>query len=342
MLSNPSQVILRNAELFLNHKVLLLNYESDLLGKELLTQAAAVDALALDYHHHLQLAPHGGARLNTFFGHDLDDAAVYDTVILFFPKAKALAPYLFNLAGRHLALGGQLLVVGENKGGIKSLPKLLPDYFSRGIKLDNARHCLLFSSELAGEAPILPLQHWVNQYQLDTPQGRLTICNLVGVFSDKHLDQGTELLLTHLPMLRGRVLDFGCGAGVIAAALLKAQPELQLECVDINAMALASCELTMHANGLQAKIYPSDGLQQTVGSFDAIVSNPPFHDGLSSTTEIAHKFVADSAKNLQPGGQWHIVANRHLPYADTIAHHFGGFDIIAENNKFKVYAGKKR
>ncbi|MGL5358812.1 MAG: methyltransferase [Shewanella sp.] len=340
MLTNPSQVILRNQAGLSQQRVLVLNHEADLLPKALLDVAASVDALALDYHHHLQLVPQAGPRLKCYFGHTLpeqDSQAKYDTVIIYFPKAKNLAPYLFNLAANHLQPNGQLLVVGENKGGIKSLVKLLPDYFAPGVKRDNARHCLLFTSQLERAAPTFHLKDWLSQYQLETPQGEITICNLVGVFSEKRLDLGTELLLSHLPTFSGRVLDFGCGAGVIAAALLKAQPSLALECVDINAMALASCELTLAANGMTAKVYPSDGLTQTQGQFNGIISNPPFHDGLASTTSIAQRFVEDSAKQLKHNGIWQIVANRHLPYSDMIAAQFGQLQVPADNNKYKLY-----
>ncbi|MGI2196608.1 methyltransferase [Shewanella baltica] len=342
MLTNPSQVIIRNQYSLSQHKVLVLNHEADLLPKALLDVAASVDALALDYHHYLHLAPHANSKLRCYFGHDLPhqdplEREKYDTVIVYFPKAKPLAPYLFNLAANHLVPNGQLLVVGENKGGIKSLVKLLPEYFATGMKLDNARHCLLFGSSLEGSSPKMKLSDWISQYQLSTPQGEISICNLVGVFSEKRLDLGTELLLSHLPTLSGRVLDFGCGAGVIAAALLKAQPSLSLECVDINAMALASCELTLAANGMTAKVYPSDGLAQTTGKFNGIISNPPFHDGLASTTSIAQNFVTDSAKQLQHNGIWQIVANRHLPYSDIIAAEFGQLKVVADNNKYKLY-----
>ncbi|WAL79667.1 methyltransferase [Shewanella sp. DAU305] len=342
MLTNPSQVIIRNQDSLSQHKVLVLNHEADLLPKALLDVAASVDALALDYHHYLHLAPHANSKLRCYFGHELPnqdpvEREKYDTVIVYFPKAKPLAPYLFNLAANHLVPNGQLLVVGENKGGIKSLVKLLPEYFATGMKLDNARHCLLFGSSLEGGSPAMKLSDWVSQYQLTTPQGEISICNLVGVFSEKRLDLGTELLLSHLPTLSGRVLDFGCGAGVIAAALLKAQPSLSLECVDINAMALASCELTLAANGMTAKVYPSDGLAQTTGKFNGIISNPPFHDGLASTTSIAQNFVTDSAKQLQHNGIWQIVANRHLPYSDIIAAEFGQLKVVADNNKYKLY-----
>ncbi|CAM4124382.1 class I SAM-dependent methyltransferase [Shewanella aquimarina] len=341
VLSNPSQVVLRNIELFESKNVLLINHESDLLATTLLEHATKVTTLALDFNHYQHVQGHENARLQCHFGHKLPSAQTFDVVLLFYPKSKSLSPYLLNLAGRHLIPGGDLVIVGEKKGGIRSIAKQMPDYFDAAIKRDNARHCMLYTSTLQSEAPEINLSDWVKAYSLSTPQGELTICNLVGVFSEKRLDEGTELLLQHLPTLEGRVLDFGCGAGVITAALLKANPALKLECVDINAMALASCELTLAANGMQAKVYASDGLTQTQGMFDAIISNPPFHDGLDSTTEIATRFVQQSEAQLKSGGIWQIVANRHLPYSDTIAQFFKMVNVTAENNKYKIYANQK-
>lgn len=339
MLTNPSQLILKNSDLITNKNVLVLNYEGDLLPKQLLDSATSVTALALDYNHHLFMSDHSTMNLTLHFGHQLPiNDEVFDSVIIYYPKAKALASYLINLAGQHLRPDGDLIVVGENKGGVRSIAKQMPDYFDTPFKRDNARHCLLFISQLIQKAPAIKLADWVSKYKLETPQGEITICNLVGVFSEKHLDEGTKLLLSHLPKLSGRVLDFGCGAGIIGAALLKAQPELKLECVDINAMALKSCELTLEANNLTAKTYPSDGLSQTQGHFNGIISNPPFHDGLKSTTDIAKTFVRESVQKLAKGGRWHIVANRHLPYSDTIADLFGQVNVLAENNKYKVYS----
>ncbi|MGL4476183.1 MAG: methyltransferase [Shewanella sp.] len=338
MLTNPSQLIMRNHSLISDQSVLLLNHEGDSLAVELSHSSPQVGALALDYHHHLGLNNQANKQLTCHFGHSWPKPDKFDSVIIYFPKAKNLFPYLLQLAAHHLNIGGQVLVTGENKGGIKSIAKMMPAWFSPAHKIDNARHSLLYVSELMAASAPLNLNDFASQYQLQTPQGELTICNLVGVFSESKLDLGTQLLLQHLPQLKGRVLDFGCGAGVIAAALLKAQPELQLECVDINAMALAACELTLKANNMQAKVYPSDGLAQTQGQFDAVISNPPFHDGLQSTTQIATDFVSASAKQLAKGGQWQIVANGHLPYGDAIASAFKqSVNVIASTNKYKLY-----
>ncbi|WP_285163293.1 methyltransferase [Shewanella goraebulensis] len=340
MLTNTSQVLLRNIQFIENQNVLILNHEADALAVELLDAASSVTALALDFNHHQLLAMHTKPNLQGYFGHELPvDAKLqtFDAVVIYFPKAKALAPYLFQLAAKHLSIGGTLIVIGENKGGVKSLAKLLPNYYSTALKRDNARHCLLFVAELIQDAPQLNINDWVSKYQLATPQGEITICNLVGVFSEKRLDQGTELLLSHLPVLSGRVLDFGCGAGVISAAMLKANTSLKIDCIDINAMALKACELTLTANNMTANVYASDGFKQISGQFDGIISNPPFHDGLAATTQIAKDFVKSSANSLSNNGVWQIVANRNLPYADTIAAEFGQVNVPAENNKYKLY-----
>ena len=341
VLTNSSQLLSRNQGYFQNKKVLLLNHEADQLGNELKQTAANITMLALDYNHFQAVKSAQSEQFDCQFGHQLSQADTFDCVIIYYPKAKPLAGYLFQLAATYLNQGGELFVVGENKGGVKSVPKQLPSYFSNANKIDNARHCLLFVAERVSEAPVIKLQDWVTEYELQTPQGAVKICNLAGVFSQKQLDKGTELLLENLVDVKGRVLDFGCGAGVITAAMLQKQPDLNVDCVDINAMALASCQMTMEANGVKANVYASDGFSDIKGPFDAVISNPPFHDGLQATTDIAQRFVKDSAAALNRGGVFQIVANRHLPYSDVIASHFGEVNACAENNKYKIYLNRK-
>ena len=341
MLTNPSQLIIRNQTYFQNKNVLILNHEADQLARELQEITAHITTLALDYNHLKAAQVKNSEHVETFFGHELPHVKQFDAVVIYYPKAKPLASYLFHLAAKYLNKSGEVFIVGENKGGVKSVPKQLPDFFSSAVKIDNARHCLLYCAELVEIAPEIKLSDWTTQYELPTPQGTLIVCNVAGVFSQKQLDAGTQLLLENLTRVKGRVLDFGCGAGVITASLLKRQPELDVDCIDINAMALASCKMTMQANGVKASVYPSDGFSEITGHFNAIVSNPPFHDGLKATTEIAERFVKESAEFLFKGGVFQIVANRHLPYSDAIDAHFGEVNACAQNNKYKVYLNKK-
>ena len=92
---------------------------------------------------------------------------------------------------------GQIYLVGENKGGIKSAGKLAEKYGTVS-KIDSARHCSLINIhvEQRGEFNI---DQWLDAqtYELDGCEWEVT--SMPGVFSYKELDTGTRLLLEKLP-----------------------------------------------------------------------------------------------------------------------------------------------
>ncbi|MCS6936390.1 MAG: peptide chain release factor N(5)-glutamine methyltransferase [Candidatus Bipolaricaulota bacterium] len=75
-----------------------------------------------------------------------------------------------------------------------------------------------------------------------------------------------------------RVLDLGTGSGAIAIALAKAWPQTQIVAADISNEALAIAEQNALSNGVQTQILfvRSDWYSALTGSFDLIVSNPPY------------------------------------------------------------------
>lgn len=76
---------------------------------------------------------------------------------------------------------------------------------------------------------------------------------------------------THL-----RVLDIGTGSGAIALALAQARPDWQLTALDISPEALAVAKRNAQANHLTVNFQESDVLEQVMGTYDIIVSNPPY------------------------------------------------------------------
>ena len=71
--------------------------------------------------------------------------------------------------------------------------------------------------------PHFDLQSYWKCYQNDA-LGDLRIFSLPGVFSANELDNGTSLLLSTLTSpIQGKVLDVGCGAGVIGS-MIKTSP----------------------------------------------------------------------------------------------------------------------
>ncbi len=260
-------------------------------------------------------------------------------LLLLMPKAKAEAEYLLAACLPLLAAGAPVFIAGDNKGGVKSAPKLLAPYCEQVNKLDSARRASLYQAELTTQAAPFALADWISRYPLENEQ--LQICALPGVFSAAHLDSGSRLLLNTITSLKGRVLDFGCGAGVIGASLLKRHPELTLECIDINALALEASRATLTENRLDAKVYASDGLSQVSGKFNHIITNPPFHAGLKTFYHTTETLLSSAADYLLPGGSLILVANAFLPYPELIEKSFGHCETLAATGKFKIYRARR-
>ena len=232
-------------------------------------------------------------------------------------------------------VGQEILIVGENRSGVRSAENRLAD-FGDIHKIDSARRCSLYHFQLKNP-PHFELNSFWKSYQ--SPQlADVTVYALPGVFSAAELDGGTALLLSTLKNVSGDVLDIGCGAGVIGCYIQKHYPKTKLVMTDIHAMALESAQRTLRENQLQGTVLASDVFSHVEGKFDLIISNPPFHDGIDTAYTAVNELIKQAKWHLKSGGELRIVANAFLPYADWLDQHFGGHEVLAKNNKFKVYS----
>ncbi len=126
-----------------------------------------------------------------------------------------------------------------------------------------------------------------------------------GVFSYGELDEGSRILLNALPELSGRVLDLGCGCGVIGIAAGKAC-DVSLVLSDVNERALGLARDNLRANGVCGETVESDGFAQIDGLFDWILCNPPIRAG----KEVIYRLFRDAARHLSGQGQLWLVIRR--------------------------------
>ncbi len=267
------------------------------------------------------------------------------TVILILPREKDRLAMMLHALSSWMPQDARLWLVGENHSGIKSAGKHLAGYFGNVARLDNARHCGLYeATEPVSDKPF-QLADYEQCWTVTFAGKTIDVVSLPGVFAHGRLDNGSRLLLKCLESLdpAGKILDFACGSGVIAAALLAAGNRADLTLLDVSALAIESSRLTLARNGLKAALLPSDGLAEVVGKFDWIVSNPPFHRGVSNDLEIAAQFFSRAGTFLAERGRIVIVCNRHLPYASWLQKHFEQVERLDENNEFMIIqAGKPR
>ncbi|MEI7032206.1 methyltransferase [Streptomyces pratensis] len=192
---------------------------------------------------------------------------------------------------------------------------------------------------------------WPYRYELPADVGPVsgrTAVNHAGIFCAERLDLGTRFFLNHLPARSGpeRVVDLGCGNGVLGLSAAIANPEAHLTFVDESYGAVASAEETFRAgapDGAKADFLVGDGLGDVApGSVDLVLNNPPFHSHIATTDATARTMFAGARTALRQGGELWVVGNRHLSYHVHLRRIFGNCTTIAGDPKFVVLRAVKR
>lgn len=261
-----------------------------------------------------------------------------DAVIIHIPKAKAELDLILAYVTPLLCQGGDIYLVGEKKAGIASAAKKLSSYSSDASKIDSAKHCQLWHASLDQKVEPFSLKDWMTSFDVEVNDISLKVAAIPGVFSIGELDEGTELLLANMfTRLEGRVLDFGCGSGVLGCYTKLLNPGIKLEMVDINLLALKCAEETARLNNIDVDIYPSDGWAEVKGRVNALVTNPPFHQGVDTEYTTTEGFIKGAKDKLTKHAPFLLVANSFLKYASIIEASMGRCDVLAETTKFRVY-----
>lgn len=347
---NPPSLLLERNEAHFQGKVLFANPE-DHYPKQL-RQAAEVYAWCQSHtiYERLQAAGLDASHLHFGATWPVDQAAEFDHIIIYQPKAKELLDYLLAVTLPLLKQGGQVWLVGDNKSGVKSSMKRLQSPIEAVGKHDSAKHCLLFNGRLKGEVAPFVFEQWVTRWQQEVAGHTLTLCSIPGVFGHGKLDKGTEMLLEQLSKHRfmsdvanARLLDFGCGDGIISLWLHQ-HTGANISALDDSALALKATELTFVANDASEALtlIASNGLSAVKGRFNYVITNPPFHTGVNTDYSIAERFFINVKQHLTLNGELFVVANDFLRYPPLIDATLSKHSVLERAQGFAIYHARQK
>lgn len=188
--------------------------------------------------------------------------------------------------------------------------------------------------------------HYPDSYELQVDRN-YRIINHASLFSRDRLDRGSQLLLEHMPVAERfrRIVDLGCGNGVLGIIATALNPKASLLFCDESYMAVASAEENFRAAFAQtreAEFKVADGLLGVdADSRDLVLVNPPFHQQHNVGDAIAWQMFKQARTVLVAGGELRIVGNRHLAYHSKLKKLFGNCETVAADSKFVVLSSIK-
>ncbi len=262
--------------------------------------------------------------------------ASLDRMVILAPPGTLERRYVLAAALRLLKPGGQLIALApKDKGGARIARELTA--FGCDVEAESRRHhriCTTTRPE-ATEG----IEATLNEAGLQQVDGG-AIWSQPGVFSWDRLDPGSALLMEALPPLSGRGADLGCGIGFLAAAVLASDKVTSVIMVDTDRRAIEAAK--RNVTDTRASTLWADVRQADIGErLDFIVMNPPFHDGGNEDRVLGQHFIVKAASALRPRGVCWLVANRHLPYEETLNRLFSESTLVADRDGYKIYRAEK-
>jgi 16S rRNA (guanine1207-N2)-methyltransferase len=168
----------------------------------------------------------------------------------------------------------------------------------------------------------------------------LSFATRPGLFSPDGPDKGTLAMLAHATLSLGdKVLDLGCGYGLVGCwAATIVGPE-RVWMVDNDPAAIACAAESLALNGLAGvTVVLSDGFGAVHESgFTQILCHPPYHADFS----VAKGFIEKGFNRLIIGGSLWMVTRREDWYRNKLTAIFGGVRVWREDGYF-VFRAEKR
>lgn len=270
----------------------------------------------------------------------------FDIILIKIPKSQALLEHQLYALRELIGFDTRIIAAGMSRAIHSSTLKLFetilgPTTTSLAWKKSRLIYVSRDQSLNQGQSP------YPDNFIVETDR-EFKISNHANLFSRERLDNGSRLLIENMPVSNRyqRIVDLGCGNGILGLIADSVNPEAELLFVDESHMAVDSARINFEAafgKERNADFKVTNCLQGVASEFaDLILNNPPFHQQHSVGDSIAWQMFTDSRKVLKTGGELWVVGNRHLAYHAKLKKIFGNCEQVASNKKFVLLKAVKQ
>lgn len=149
----------------------------------------------------------------------------------------------------------------------------LVDYYDTKISTDFVDTFLKFVDKVKSGYPV---QYLVGNVCFCGYNFKITEGVLIPRFETEELVDRVSLFISEHFNDKYKLIDLGCGSGVIGLTLKKKHPMLDVTCLDISLKALELSKFNSSSLLLDVNFIQNDMLNGINDCFDIIVSNPPY------------------------------------------------------------------
>jgi 16S rRNA (guanine1207-N2)-methyltransferase len=265
----------------------------------------------------------------------------FDLALVRLPKARDEQAMTIDATLSALAAAGRLILYGGNDEGIRPGAGMLEELCGRVETMAARGHGRVLEARRPPSTDGLhgTLAAWRLLSPVEIAGATREWVSYPGTFAAGRLDEGTALLLSAMPPLPGdaRVLDYGCGSGEIAAAVLALQPAAAVDALDNDAVALEAVRENVPAARLVLGTRIADAGRK---AYHAMLSNPPLHQGVAEDHAMIERLVADAPSHLAPGGLLQLVVQRRVAIERMLAKHFATVETVAQTGRYRVWRAR--